>query len=69
MAWSKLRRGESTEHLFSKYVSVFGVLEGKDYFIFCGSNSELSGEGGFSDVLVEERNGLGCPIDVRIILC
>ena len=62
-------RGKSVEHLFSEYVSVFGVLGGKDYFIFRGSDSKFGGEGGFSDVFVGKRNGLGCPINMGVILC
>ena len=61
--------GEGVEHLFSKYVNVFRVLGGKDYIVLRGSNSELGGKGGFSDVFIMERNGLGRPIDVRVILC
>ena len=64
-----LAGGKGVEHLFSKYVNVFGVLGGKDYFIFRGSDRELGGKGGFSDVFVGEQNGFGCPIDVRVIFC
>ena len=62
-------RGKGVEHLFSKYVGVLGVLGGKDYIILCGSDSEFGGEGSFSNVFVVEGDGLGRPIDVRVILC
>ena len=45
---------KGVEHLFSKYIGVFGVLEGKDYVILVGSDSELSREGGFSNMLIVE---------------
>ena len=46
--------GKGVEHLFSKYVGVLGVLGGKDYIIFCGSDSEFGGKSGFSDVFIME---------------
>ena len=45
---------KSVEHLSSKYVDVPRVLGGKDYIVLCGSDSEFSGKGGFSDVFVVE---------------
>ena len=46
--------GKVVEHLFSKYIGVFRVLRGEDYFILVGSDSKLGREGGFSNVLVVE---------------
>ena len=46
--------GKGVEHLFSKYVDVLRVLEGEDYVVLCGSDSEFGGQGGFSDVFVVE---------------
>ena len=40
-------RGKGVEHLFSKYVGIPRVLGGKDYVVFCGSDSKFSGEGSF----------------------
>ena len=45
---------KGVEHLFSKYIGVFRVLGGKDYIVLVGSDSELSREGGFSNVFVIE---------------
>ena len=47
-------RGKGVEHLFSKYISILGVLGGKGYVVLCGSDSKFSGEGGFSNVFVVE---------------
>ena len=45
---------KGVEHLFSKYIGVFGVLGGEDYVVLVGSDSKLSREGGFSDMLIIE---------------
>ena len=64
-----LVRGEGVEHLFSKYVGVLGVLGREDYFIFIGGDSKFSGEGGFSNVLVVERDGFVYPVYLRVVCC
>ena len=49
-----LAGGKSIEHLFSKYVSILGILGRKDYFVFCGSDSKSGGEGSFSNMFIME---------------
>ena len=61
--------GKGVEHLFSKYVGVLGVLGREDYFVFIGSNSEFGGEGGFSNVLVVERDDFVYPVYLRVVFC
>ena len=60
---------KGVEHLFPKYIGVFGVLGGEDYIVLIGGNSELSREGGFLNVLIVERDGLVYPVYPRVMFC
>ena len=64
-----LAGGKVVEHLFSKYIGIFRVLRGEDYFILVGSDSELGREGGFSNVLIVERDSLVYPVYPRVMFC
>ena len=55
--------------MFSKYVSVLGVLGREDYFVFVGGDSKFGGEGGFSNVLIIERDGFVYPVYPRVVFC
>ena len=60
---------KGVEHLFSKYIGVFGVLGREDYFVLVGGDSKLGREGGFLNVLVVKRDGLVYPVYPRVMFC
>ena len=60
---------ESIKCSFREDIGIVSILGRENDIIFLGGDSEFSGQGGFTNVFIVERDSLLYPVDVRVVLC